>query len=86
MGSPVSAVVANIFMMNFEKKALTTPAYFEPRLWRHNVDDVFSIEKRSRTEQLLQHINNIDENICFTIERETNNQLPFPDVYVEKRG
>ena len=42
--------------------------------------------KRTRTEQLLQHINNIDEYICYTIERESNNQLPFLDVNVEIEG
>ena len=86
MGSPVAAVVANIFMMDFEKKALITAAYFEARLWRRYVDDVFSMVERTRTEQLLLHINNIDENICFTIERESNNQLLFPDVNVEREG
>ena len=69
MGSPVSSVVANIFMMNFERKALGTATYFEPRLWRRYVDDVFSVIKKLRIEGLLAHINSIDRNIQFTLER-----------------
>ena len=72
MVSPVSSVVANIFMMNFGRKALGTAIYFEPRLWRRNVDDVFSVIKKLRTEGLLAPINSIDENIQSTLERECN--------------
>ena len=34
MGSPVSSVVANIFMIDFERKALASAISFEPRLWK----------------------------------------------------
>ena len=84
MGSPVSSVVANIFMMNFERKALGTATYFEPRLWRRYVDDVYSIIKKLRIEGLLAHINSIDGNIRFTLERECDRGLPFLDVKVNR--
>ena len=86
MGSPVSSVVANIFMMNFEKRALRLPVHFEPRLWKRNVDDVFSITKKINTEWLLTHINDIDANIRFMIEREHESLLPFLDVSVKRKG
>ena len=86
MGSPVSSVVANIFMMNFEKRALQLVVHFEPRLWKRYVDEVFSITKMINTEWLLTHINGIDANIHFTIEREHENLLPFLDVSVKRRG
>ena len=44
MGSPVSPVVVNLYMENFEKKGLintSTP----PRLWIRYVDDAFIIQR-----------------------------------------
>ena len=49
MGSPVSSVVANIFMMNFEKRALRLAVHFGPRLWKRYVDDVFTQLRRRST-------------------------------------
>ena len=85
MGSPVSSLVSNIFMMNFEKRALRLAVHFERRLWKRYVDDVFSITKKINTERLLTHINDIDANIRFTMERDHESLLPFLDGSV-KRG
>ena len=49
MGSPVSPIVANIFMELFEEIALDSRF----RLWRRYVDDVFFIIKRSNVETPL---------------------------------
>jgi len=38
MGSPLSPVVTNLFMENFESKALSS-SLFQPRLWKRFVDD-----------------------------------------------
>ena len=42
MGSPLSPIVANIFMESFEQEALQL-AKDKPRLWVHYVDDTFLI-------------------------------------------
>ena len=43
MGSPVSPIVANLYMDQFKQKALSTAP--TPRLWHWYVDDTFVIQK-----------------------------------------
>lgn len=82
MGSPVSSVVANLFMESLESRAISTAKRFAPRLWRRYVDDVFSIVLSRNIEVLLAHVNSMDEQIEFTLEREHERSLPFLDVAV----
>ena len=47
MGSPVSPIVANLYMEHLEQKALTTaPDSCKPRLWKRYVDDILEIVKK----------------------------------------
>ena len=48
MGSPVSSVVANLFMQQLEERALAPPAQVTPKIWRRYVDDVFSIVRKEK--------------------------------------
>ena len=58
MGSPVSAVVANLYMKFFKELALdTAPA--KPRLWKRYIDDTCCIVKKDATERLLDHLNSV---------------------------
>ena len=52
MGSPVSAVIANLYMESFEEQAITTSSY-EPRIWKRYVDDTFTILDRENVRRLL---------------------------------
>ena len=58
MGSPVSAVVANLYMEFFEGVALNT-APVKLRLWKRYVDDTCCIVKKDMTEGLLDHLNSV---------------------------
>ena len=42
MGGPASSIVAEIYMISIETKAIRT-ADTPPRIWERHVDDVFSI-------------------------------------------
>ena len=80
MGSPISPLIANIFMEEFEVKALSTCP--NPSLWLRFVDDTFVINKAEHSQALLQHINNQDPHIQFTEEATQQGSLPFLDTSV----
>ena len=42
-------------------------------LWKRYVDDVIAIFPKSSTQDLLNHVNNINPAIQFTLETENNN-------------
>ena len=81
MGSPVSALIANLYMENFEEQAITTSSY-EPRIWKRYVDDTFTILDRENIDDFLLHLNNQQPSIRFTMETEKDNKLAFPDIAV----
>ena len=84
MGSPVSAIVANIYMEHFEELALRT-APERPRVWKRYVDDTCCIIRREAVDGFLKHLNNIRDSIKFTMEEEKDNSLPFLDTRLMKR-
>ena len=52
MGSPVSPIIANLFMEWLEQRAIATaPVNCRPRLWKRFVDDTLEVikEKVSRS-------------------------------------
>ncbi len=62
MGSPVSPIIANIFMEDLEQKAIATaPPNCKPKFWKRYVDDVASAVKRGQAENLRDHLNTVDQ-------------------------
>ena len=77
MVSPVSPIVANIYMEAFENMAITT-ALHPPRIWKRYVDDTFVLQQQAHKEEFLQHINTVDPSIQFTVEEaKEDGSIPF---------
>ena len=58
--------MTNLYLEYFEKKALHTDS--TPRHWFRFVDDTFVIQQEAHKQLFLDHINNIDAAITFTVE------------------
>ncbi|KAK7864163.1 hypothetical protein R5R35_004079 [Gryllus longicercus] len=86
MGSPLSPVVANLFIGAFEEQALEN-APLKPTLWLRYVDDTFVIwpHGSENLQTFLAHLNSIHPRIRFTMETELHGQLPFLDVLISRR-
>ena len=67
MGSPISPIVANLFIEDLEIQAINT-SITPPALWKRFVDDTFTIIKKDNRNSFLQHLNSIHPNIKFTCE------------------
>ena len=86
MVSPLSPIVANMFMEHFEQTALQT-AIFKPKIWLRYVDDTFVVWPHGvdKVNDFLQHLNNQHPNIKFTMEVENEHQaIPFPDTLITR--
>ncbi|XP_050957575.1 uncharacterized protein LOC127158535, partial [Labeo rohita] len=88
MGSPVSPIVANLYMEEVEKKALETYSGTLPTHWFRYVDDTWVKIKINEIGPFTDHINSVDDYIKFTKEEMRENQLPFLDcgMYLENEG
>ncbi len=89
MGSPVSPIVANLFMEHFEQQALSSYSH-PPRILGRYVDDTITIINKNHIDSFTQHINSIHPSIKFTTEHEHNNTcrilLPNADRFPLKFG
>jgi hypothetical protein len=85
MGSPLSPILASIFMEVFEEGMLNAVP-IEIRLWKRYVDDTLVIVKRGDEEELLRFLNNVHPAIKFTCEKEVEESIPFLDVKISRVG
>ena len=86
MGLPLSPVMANIFLDFHEEKWMSDcPSEFAPIFYRRYVDDCFLIfNEKDHAPLFLDYLNSKHQNINFTMETESNNQISFLDVLVRK--
>ena len=87
MGSPVSAVIANLYMETFEEQAIES-APSKPKIWKCYVDDTFTILDQDRVDSFLEHLNSQQPTIRFTIrftmETENDNKTTFLAMSVSR--
>ena len=62
-------------------QVITTSPY-EPKIWKRYVDDTFTILDRENVDDFLQHLNNQQSFIRFTMKTEKDNKLAFLDTAV----
>ena len=86
MGSPLSPIIANLYMEAFEKESIST-APDPPTFWRRFVDDTFVIIQKAKEDSFFNHINSIDNKIQFAKEASrSDGSMPFLDTLVTING
>ena len=82
MGSPISPIVANLFMEDLEAQAIkTSPS--PPVLWKRYVDDTFTIIKKQHRNIFLEHLNSINPSIKYSSEEtRSDGSMPFLDSLI----
>ena len=90
MGSPVSPIIADIFMDHFEKHAFETAISSNisiPTVHIRYVDDCLEVFEKNegKLQSYVGFLNSIHPNITFTYETEENGCLPFLDVLLTRQ-
>jgi hypothetical protein len=85
MGSPLSPIIANLYMEDFEERAINTAPH-KLNHWMRYVDDTYFIwtHGRENLDIFLRHMNSQSNFIKFTMEIENDKKLPFLDILLSK--
>ena len=86
MGSPISAVVANIYMSAWEESALASFRGRKQKVWWRFVNDIFSVVKRTPVRMLLEHLNTQHPSTQVTLQLEEGQVGPFVDLNVRRQA
>ena len=81
MGSPVSAVIANLVMEKIENDILKS-ILFRIALYKRYVDDILLCLHKSEVDEVLKYFNKYHPKIQFTLEEEVNSKINFLDVSI----
>jgi hypothetical protein len=86
MASPLSPVIANFYMEEFEKKAIKQATH-KPTCWYRYVYDTFVIwlHGQDKLQEFLHHINGLHKKIQFTMEIEKDGHLSFLDIDIHRK-
>ena len=84
MGNPLSPILAEIFMDNLEHKIHEHPLSKNFIYWYRYVDDILAcfIGTDRQLNSFLNYINNLHQNIKFTIEIEQDHSINFLDLTI----
>ena len=85
MSNPsTSSTTTEIYMQAHERTAISMELH-PPKVREQFVDDVYSILKHKHSENFSHHINNLHQNIKFTLVEKGNGELAFPDTFFETK-
>ena len=83
MGNPLAPTLADFFMGHIENTIFSNPSEYFPSFYCRYVDDTFCVfSHSSHSQQFLNSINSVHNNIKFTVENSQNGTLPYLDVKV----
>ena len=83
MGSPLTPVLANIFMGFYEFKWLNEYNLNKPKFYLRYVDDIVAaFDKGQDSLNLLNFLNDKHPDIKFMTEKQVNHSIAFLDVFI----
>ena len=85
MRDPFCSTTAEIYMQAYER-TVRTAGLHPPKVWEQFVGDVYSILKWTHLENFFHHINNLHQNVKFTMEEESNGELAFLDTLLKQNN
>ena len=83
MGTKMAPAFANVFMGDFERKALNN-SFDKPYIWWRYIDDIFLIWTlgEEKLDKFITNLNSLHQTVKFTSERPTTS-IPFLDVNIQ---
>ena len=85
MGSSLGPVLANILMTEFEKIVVSDLTNFGlVKFYIRYVDDTLLLAKEDDIDNIEQQFNGFDDNLKFTIDKFTDNNVPFLDIKIDR--
>ncbi|XP_023227917.1 uncharacterized protein LOC111628374 [Centruroides sculpturatus] len=87
MGSPLSAVLAELIMREIERRIFNSPLTIKyPALYLRYVDDILIVWEDTEEEfiKFVQQLSSIYPTISFTWERENEDAIAFLDLFIKK--
>ena len=87
-GPPASSTPAEIYLQAHEQIAISVTLHL-PNIWKHFIDDFYSILKRTHLENVFHHINlgnvfhninNLHQSIKLIMDGKSNGELAFLDT------
>lgn len=84
MGSPLSPLITNLVMQNWEEKALKA-LNFSPNFYYRYVDDIIMSVPFTKIDSTLNIFNSIYQRLQFTVEISDNNKINFLDLILKNK-
>ena len=72
-------------MQAYDCTAITTALQL-PKVWEQFANDVYSVLKRTHLEKFFHLIDNLHQNVNFTMEEESNGELAFVDTLLKRNN